>query len=71
MIAQTREIKHKKKQYYEFVQTVEQVSQRHCEVTVFGDTQNPTGHSLEQPAGADPALSRKVGLDDLQRYLPT
>lgn len=36
-----------------------------------GDTQNPIGHSLEQPAGVDPALSRRVGLDDLQRYLPT
>lgn len=72
-MAQTWEIQFKCKEEKKtaFVQTVEQVSQRNAEVSVFGNTQNPTGQSLEQPAVDDPALSRKVGLNGLQRCLPT
>lgn len=38
-----------------------------CRASILRDTQNPTGHSLEQPAVADPVLSSRLGLDDLQR----
>lgn len=48
--------------------TLGQVSQRGCPIFTFGDTQNLTVHSPEQPAVADSALSK--GLDDLQRCLP-
>lgn len=34
-------------------------------------SKNPTGDGPEQPSPADPALSSGVGLDDLQRFLPT
>jgi len=37
--------------YTECGHTLDQVDQRCCE-----DTQNPTGHGLEQPALANPAL---------------
>lgn len=39
-------------------------------VIVFGETQNSAGHGPEQPGPADPALSSRFGLDDLQGYLP-
>lgn len=34
--------------------------QRDSGVLILADIQNPTGHSSEQPAVADPALSREV-----------
>jgi len=43
---------------------LEQVSQRGCGVSVLGDIQNVTGCSPEQPAVADLALGREVGLDN-------
>lgn len=49
-----------------FFGMVEHVSHRDCEASGFGDTQNPTRHSLEQPAVCDTALSRRVGQDNLQ-----
>lgn len=39
-------------------------------VSILEDIPNPVGHELEQLAAADPALSREVGRDDLQGYLP-
>lgn len=39
-------------------QTLEQVTQRGGGVSILGDTQSLTGHSPEQPAAVDPALSR-------------
>lgn len=52
--------KHEKKNgcEVEVDQTVEQVAQRDCEFSIFGDAQNLTGHSHEQPAVSDPVLSR-------------
>jgi len=35
------------------------------------DIKNPTGHGHEQPAVVDPSLRSGVGLDDLQRHVPT
>ena len=49
--------------------TLEQVAWKGCGVSILGDIQNPAGHG--QPALAKPALSRGVGLGDLQRSLPT
>lgn len=51
----------------ECVQTLEQVSQRVSGVSVLGDAQNC---GPEQPAVVGPALSSRVGLDNLQRPLP-
>lgn len=45
---------------------LKQAPQRHCRVYSRGGNQNLTGHSSGQP-DLDPALSRKVGLDRLQR----
>lgn len=42
---------------------LEQVSQRSCGVTIFGDTQNLAWHSPEQPTLADLDLSK--GLDQM------
>jgi len=50
---------------------LEQAVQGGCGLSDLGDIKNPTGHSREQPAAAAPAVSRGVGLDDLQRPLPT
>lgn len=36
-----------------------------------GDRQNLTRHGPEQPAVVDPSLNRRIGLDDLQRSIPT
>ena len=61
---ETQEIpfKHKKTLFYcDGDQTLEQITQRGCGVFILGDIQNPAGHSPEQPALADPVLSR--GLD--------
>lgn len=35
-----------------------------------GDTPNMTELNLEQPALADSVLSRDVGLDDIENFLP-
>lgn len=45
--------------------TLAWISQRGCGVTTLGDVQNPTDHSPDHPAVADPALRREPGLDDL------
>lgn len=50
--------------------TLEQAAERGCGVSILGDTQNPTGPSPGQPALADPAPCRGVGLYDLHRCLP-
>lgn len=42
-----------------------------CENSLIGVTQNLTGHSPEQSAVVDTALSRAIGLDGLQKFLPT
>lgn len=42
-------------------QTLAQVAQSSYGVTIFGDTQNPTGHGLGQPALADPMMTRGAG----------
>lgn len=39
-------------------QKLAQVAWRACGVSILQDTQNPAGHSSEQPAAAAPALSR-------------
>lgn len=36
-----------------------------------GDIQNPTSHGPGKPGLGGPALSRGVGLEDLQRHLPS
>ncbi|KAK4829989.1 hypothetical protein QYF61_008159, partial [Mycteria americana] len=46
---------------------LEEVDQRGCGVSILGHTQNLTG----QPTLVDPALSRKVELDNLLRSLPS
>lgn len=46
--------------------TLEEVSQIYCEVSNLGDIKQTTRHSLGQPALSDPALSKGLGLDDLQ-----
>lgn len=42
-------------------QTLKQIAQRGCGVFMLRDIQNPDGHNPEQPAPADPALSRGLG----------
>jgi len=39
-------------------QTLEQVAQKGCEVSILGDTPNSTGHSPQQPALVHPTLSK-------------
>jgi len=61
---ETQEIqfKHKKKLFYQKGgQTLGQVAQRGCDITILGDIQNATGQGPE----------RWVGLDDLQTSLLT
>jgi len=63
---------HRKNKFYcEGGQTWKQAAQRGCGICVFGDIQNLAGHSPEQPAPAAPDLSEGVGIDNLQRPLPT
>ena len=50
---------------------LEQAAQGGCGVSFSGDIQNSPGHGPVQPALGDPALSGGIGLDDLQRSLPT
>lgn len=40
-----------------------------CENSVIGVSEKLTGHSPEQSAAADSALSRGIGLDGLQNLL--
>ncbi|KAK4823564.1 hypothetical protein QYF61_003568 [Mycteria americana] len=55
--------KHEKKQfYYVSSQTLEQIAETGCEVSVLGDIQKPLGHSPQQTALADPVLSRDLDL---------
>lgn len=63
--------KHRKKHFYcEDGQILEEVFQQGCGFSILGDTQSSTGYGLEQPVVADPALSRGLGLHDLQRSFP-
>lgn len=56
------QFKHKKKLFYhEGGQTLAQVAQRGCGITILGDIQNSTGQGPEQG----------IGLNDLQMSLPT
>ena len=48
-----------------------QVAQMSCGVFIPGDDQSLSGHGVEQPALAAPALSKVVRIGDLQRCLPT
>lgn len=41
-----------------------------CENSVTGVTQKLTGHSPDQFAAADSALTMGIGLDGFQRFLP-
>jgi len=52
--------------YCEGGETLAQVAQRHCRVSILENTQKPNGHGPEQPqdlrlVAADPALSRGGG----------
>jgi len=49
--------------------TLEQGAWKGCGVSIFGDIQNLAGHG--QPALAEPALSRGVGVGDPQRSFHT
>ena len=64
---------HKRKKLLHSVseQTLEEVAQRGCGVSILGDTQKPTGDGPKQLGLGDPTLSKGVGLDSLQRSLPT
>lgn len=53
------------------VGTLEQVAQRDCGVSISGDKQNPDGHSSEESALGDLAMSRNIELDHTQKSLPT
>lgn len=63
--------------YWEGRQALEQAAQVSCGVSVgahagiLAGFQKLTGQDPEQPAVIDPALSRVVGLDHLQSFLPT
>ncbi|GAB0207908.1 mitochondrial enolase superfamily member 1 [Grus japonensis] len=57
--------------HFEGDRALEQVAQRGCGVSFSGDIQNPPGCNPVQPALGEPALAEGVGLDDLQRCLPT
>lgn len=58
--------KHKKKVFYCGDHSLEEVAQKGC-----GDIQNTMGHCTEQRALTALAFSRGLGLDNLQRCLPT
>lgn len=51
-------------------QTLAQVAQPGCGVSILGDIRTPAGHSQEQPVLAVSALNWVGGLDDLQGSLP-
>lgn len=50
---------------------MDDVAQRGCGISILADIQNQTGYSPELPAPADPALSKEVELDGLQKSLPS
>lgn len=63
--------KHKSNLFYcKGNQTLEQVVWAAFGLSMHGVIQDLFGHSSEQPAVVDPALSKEVGLD-LHRSLPT
>lgn len=70
-------VKHKKfhlkmrKNFFEWNRALKQASQRGCGVSSSGDTRNLPGRVPAYSALADPAASRGVELDDLQRFHPT
>lgn len=61
----------KKLFYYLSGQTLEQIAERGCEVSILADIQKPTGHGPKQTAVADAVLSSELGHDDLQKPLLT
>lgn len=48
-----------------------QIAQRSCGVSIPGDIQNLSGHGPGQPALGAPALSKVLGIGDVQRCFPT
>lgn len=59
-------LKHKRKYLYcEDDQTLEQVVQQGCELSILGDTQNSSGNGPEQLTVVDPTFNRRHGLDYL------
>jgi len=62
----------KKKRFYHMGgQTLEQVAQKVCGVSILRDMQTPVGHGSGQPAVVEVVLSRRIGLDSLQTSLST
>jgi len=59
--------------YHEGGETLEQIAQRSSGGPIPGNTQGHVGWGSEQPGLVEdvPAHSRGVGLQDLQRFLPT
>jgi len=51
--------------------TLEQVAQSGCGVSICGDTQSLIGHSPGNWTQSQATCSRGTGLDDLERSLPT
>lgn len=49
----------------------EQVAQRDCGVSISGDKQNPDGHSSEESALGDLAMSRNIELDRSYPEIPS
>lgn len=52
-------------------QTLEQITERDCEVLILGDIQKQTGRGPQETALADPVLRREFESDDLQRSILT
>ena len=46
-----------------------QIAQRGCGVSILGGIQKSTGHRPGQPAVVDPALSKKIGLQEVPSNL--
>ncbi|KAJ7417875.1 hypothetical protein BTVI_31140 [Pitangus sulphuratus] len=57
--------------YIEEGRVLEQAAHRGHGVSLSGDIQNPPGHIPVSPAPGDSAFAGGIGLDDLQRSLPT
>lgn len=56
--------------YCEHGQTLAQVAQSGCSISILGDTQHSRGHGPGKPAVALPTLSKGLVLGDLRRCLP-